>query len=228
MTSGLRQASEGAVSFDPGGLEPRDLRQSPPETRLFDRPLVRTGLLLLVTTAYLLPFTQVLRPVGDDGTILYGAQRVSEGAVFGRDFVEVMGPGSFYWLALFFKLFGAGWRVTRLYLLCTGVATTGLLYVIARQVCRESAALLLWLFVLVMGLPLWPVVSHHWDSNLFAVLALWCYLKLENTERPAWAVAAGSLAGITTCLVQPKGLFLLVGFTVSAVLRGCGYAPELH
>jgi hypothetical protein len=186
----------------------------------FNHPAIRACLLLALTVAFLLPITQILcPPFGDEGIILYGAQRVSEGAVPGRDFVEMIGPGSFYWLGLFFKLFGAGWQVSRLFLLFTGVATTGLLYAIARQVCRESDAVLLWLFVLVMGIPLWPVVSHHWDSNLFAILAVWCYLKLEKTDHPGWAAAAGSLAGITTCFMQQKGLLLLLAFAASAVAR---------
>jgi len=121
----------------------------------FNHPLVRTGLVLALTAAYLLPLTQILSPpFGDGGILLYGAQRVSEGAVPGREFVEMIGPGSFYWLGLFFKLFGAGLQVSRLHLFFTGVVATGLLYAIARQVCRESEALLLWLFVLVMGIPL--------------------------------------------------------------------------
>jgi hypothetical protein len=186
----------------------------------FNHPVIRTCLLLALSAAFLLPMIQVLRPpFSDEGTLLSGAQRVSEGAVPGRDFVEMIGPGSFYSLGLFFKLFGAGWQVAHLYLLFTGVATTGLLYAVARKVCHEFEALLLWLFVLVMGIPLWPVVSHHWDSNLFAILAFWCYLKLETTERPGWAAAAGSLAGITTCFMQPKGLLLLFAFVVSAVVR---------
>ena len=187
---------------------------------------MRTCLLVALTTAYLLPLTRLLYFIGDDGTLIYGAQRVSEGAIPGRDFLEVMGPGSFYWLGLFFRMFGTGWQVTRLYLLLTGVATTGLLYVIARKVCHESAAILLWLFALVMGMSIWPAVSHHWDSNLFAILALWCYLRLEKTENPVWAVAAGSLAGITTCFIQPKGLFLLLGFAASAVLRRLWLSSE--
>jgi hypothetical protein len=204
---------------DSSGLPCLEAPPSPWKRPRFDRPLVRTGLLLALTTAYLLPLTQVLYRVGDDGTLVYGAQRVSEGAIPGRDFLEVMGPACFYWLGLFFKLFGAGWQVTRLFLLFTGVTTVALLYSIARQVCRESGAVLLWLFVLVVGMPVWPTISHHWDSNLFATLALWCYLKLETTEHPAWAVAVGSLAGITTCFMQQKGCFLLLGLAASIVLR---------
>ena len=185
-----------------------------------NQPAIRTCLLLALTVAFLLPITQIIcPPFGDEGTLLYGAQRVSEGAVAGRDFVEMVGPGSFYWLGLFFKLFGAGWQVSRLYLLFTGVATAGMLYAIARHVCRESDAVLLWLFVLVMGIPLWPVVSHHWDSNLFAILALWCYLKLEKTDHPDWAAAAGALAGVTTCFMQQKGILLVLALVASAAVR---------
>jgi hypothetical protein len=197
-----------------------DIPYRAPKAPSFNHPATRTCLLLVLTAAYLLPLTQILwPPFGDEGTLLYGAQQVSEGAIFGRDFVEMMGPGSFYWLGLFFKLFGPGWQVSRLFLLCTGIATTALLYTIARQVCQESEAVLLWLSVLVMGMPLWPVVSHHWDSNLFAILACWCYLKLEKTGLPLWAVATGSLAGITTCFMQQKGVFLLLAFVASALVR---------
>jgi Dolichyl-phosphate-mannose-protein mannosyltransferase len=204
------------------GSSVRTTSQTRPASRKslrWDPSSTRTVLLLVLTTAYLFPLTRLLYSNGDDGTLIYGALRVSKGEIPGRDFLEVMGPGSFYWLGSFFKIFGTGWQVTRVYLLATGVATSVLLYAIARQVCRESAAVLLWLFTLVMGMALWPAVSHHWDSNLFAILALWCYLKLEKTGNPFWAAAAGCLAGLTTCFIQPKGLFLLLGFAASAVLR---------
>jgi hypothetical protein len=174
------------------------------------------GLLLLLTVAYLLPMTQIWGGAGDAGTLLYGAQRVSEGQVPGRDFFEVMGPGSFYWLGLFFDVFGKGWQVTRLQLLLTGVGTVGLLYAMARQVCGTGTAALAWLFVLVMGMPLWPETSHHWDSNLFAVAAVWCYLRFEKTRLTPWVVAAGGLAAVTACFLQQKGVYLLAALLVCA------------
>jgi hypothetical protein len=68
---------------------------SPPETNSKPRPWLIPGLLLVAATAYLLPLTQLLYSVGDDGTLLYGAQLTSKRAIPGRDFVEVMGPGGF-------------------------------------------------------------------------------------------------------------------------------------
>jgi hypothetical protein len=182
----------------------------------------RAGLLLMLTVAYLLPLTQVWGGAGDAGTLLYGAQRVSEGQVPGRDFFEVMGPGSFYWLGLFFDVFGKGWQVTRLQLLLTGVGTVGLLYSMARQVCGAGTAVLAWLFVLVTGMPLWPETSHHWDSNLFAVAAVWCYLRFEKTGQTAWVMAAGGLAAVTACFLQQKGVYLLAALVVCAVWKAHG------
>lgn len=191
------------------------------------RPWIRDGLLMSLTVAYLFPIVWILYRIGDDGTLIYDAQRVSEGALPGRDFLEVMGPGSFYWLGLFFKLFGLGWQVTRLVVLFTGVATVGLLYAMARQVCRESVAVLVLLFVVVVGLPLWPTVSHHWDSNFFAVTTVWCYLRLEKTGGWAWAVAAGTLAGVTSCVMPQKGVLLLASLIASGTLRRVYFGPSL-
>ncbi|MGI8958285.1 MAG: ArnT family glycosyltransferase [Bryobacteraceae bacterium] len=163
--------------------------------------------------------TQLLHRVGDEGTIVYGAQRVLEGQVPYRDFVEMMGPGSFYWLALFFKLFGLGWQVTRLYLLLTGVATALLVYSITRRFLRGAVSFLPALFTVILGQPFWPACNHHWDSNLFALATILCFLKWQDRQRFAWQIAAGTLAGITSCFIQQKGFFLLLAFMVAILAR---------
>ena len=175
------------------------------------RPLSQYALLGVGSAAYLYPFLRVLWRVGDEGTLVYGAQRVAEGAVPYRDFMEVMGPGTFYWLGLFFKVFGATWLVARAEVLITGVATTLVLYWLARRL-RPESGLLTATFILAITFPLWPATSHHWDSNLFALLSFSVFLVwLDNPGR--WlAVAAGALAGVTTLFMQQKGLILLFSF----------------
>ena len=39
---------------------------------------------------------RILWRIGDEGTLVYGAQLVAQGALPYRDFFEVMGPGSFF------------------------------------------------------------------------------------------------------------------------------------
>src|SRR5215468_4326951 len=55
--------------------------------------------------------------IGDEGIILQGAQRILAGQVLYRDFFSFLTPGSYYWVALFFKLFGSSILVARAVLL---------------------------------------------------------------------------------------------------------------
>ncbi len=174
----------------------------------------RYGLLALGSGAYLYPFLRVLWRVGDEGTLVVGAQRVAEGAVPYRDFFEIMGPGTFYWLGLFFKLFGTTWMVTRLLLLVTGVATTLVVYWLARRL-RSGLEALPALLTLALGIPLWPAVNHHWDSNLFALLSFSVFVSWLDSARRWQLTMAGVLAGLTTLFIQQKGGLLLLSFLLT-------------
>jgi 4-amino-4-deoxy-L-arabinose transferase-like glycosyltransferase len=177
-------------------------------------------LLFLFSSLYLYPFVRVLWRVGDEGTLVYGAQRVVEGALPYRDFFEVMGPGSFYWLGLFFKLFGTRWLVARGLLLLTGVATVMLMYWLTRRLDHSRSAILPAAFFLVISIPIWPAANHHWDSNLFALLAVGAFCLWQDKGRKAYLPIAGVVAGITSCFMQQKGLLLLLAFLVVAFISG--------
>ncbi|MGI9073971.1 MAG: hypothetical protein ACR2JB_22240 [Bryobacteraceae bacterium] len=136
---------------------------------------------------------------------------------------------------MFFKLFGLGWQVTRFYLLFTGVATALLIYFITRRFVRGATSFVPCLFAVVMGLPFWPGCNHHWDSNLFALAALICFLKWQDGERLPWLMAAGTLAGVTSCFIQQKGLFLVLAFMIAILAipglvrsRQCGFSAIGH
>jgi len=46
---------------------------------------------------YFLPFVRLLlQQLTDEGTLLEGAVRIVHGQLLGRDFFEVVGPGTFY------------------------------------------------------------------------------------------------------------------------------------
>jgi cell shape-determining protein MreD len=171
-------------------------------------PLLHSAAIVLAAALFLFPFTRLLRRVGDEGIIVYGAQRVSQGAVPYRDFLEMLGPASFYWLGSFFKVFGDSWQVARGHLLLTGVAIGLFTWLIARRTVGGVAALPPFLFALILDLPLWPASSHHWDSNLFALLAVFCYLHREGRHGRLWLIATGFLCGVTACFMPQKGIYL--------------------
>jgi Dolichyl-phosphate-mannose-protein mannosyltransferase len=163
----------------------------------------------LCATLYLLPFMRVLLQRTDEGTLIYGAVRIIHGQVFARDFFEVVGPGTFYWLAMFFKLFGTTFLATRICLLLTSLGTGLVVYFLSRKVCRTYCVLPCLLVAGTSFGMLWPAISHHVDSNLFALLSVACMVLWSERHNNAALIAAGVLAGATTCFLQTKGILLL-------------------
>lgn len=157
-------------------------------------------------------FMGVLFPTSDEGTLLLGAVRVTTGQVPSRDFFEVMGPGSFYWLAAFFKLFGTNFLATRISLTLTSFCIALLMYFLIRRLKTgyyEMPAV--FLMATVFGHS-WPAISHHTDSTLFALLSFAALVYWIETNRPSLLCLAGALAGITTLFLQPKGILLFISF----------------
>lgn len=150
----------------------------------------------------------------DEGTLDYGAVRVVQGQVFARDFFEVIGPGTFYWLAAFYKLFGISFLATRICLFLTSVGTALLMYVLSRRVCDRYEILPCILLASAYFGGLWPAISHHVDSNFFALLAVACIVFWQDKRRNGLLLAAGVLAGVTTAFLQPKGMLLFCAFAL--------------
>lgn len=151
---------------------------------------------------------------GDEGTLIYGAVRVTEGQVPQRDFFEVMGPGSFYWLALFFKLFGSTFLASRISVALASICTALLMYYLARRLKTRYDTVPAILFLATSFGGLWPANSHHHDSNLFSLLAFTALIGWIDTRR-SWILGlTGALAGVTTLFLQPKGILLLLSFVL--------------
>ena len=171
-------------------------------------------LFTLCACLYILPFMRLFMLGTDEGTLDYGAVRVVHGQVFARDFFEVIGPGTFYWLAAFFKLFGVSFLTTRICLFLTSLGTALLMYFLSRRVCERYRILPCLLLAGTYFGGLWPAISHHVDSNFFALLAVACLALWQDGRSTSLLLAAGVLAGVTTAFLQPKGMLLFCAFLV--------------
>lgn len=172
------------------------------------------GIFILCAGLYLLPFMRIMLLRTDEGTLIYGAVRIAQGQVFGRDFFEVIGPGTFYWLAAFFKLFGVTFAATRVCLFLTTLGTGVSIYFLSRRICPTYKTLPSLLLAGAYFGAVWPGISHHVDSNFFALLSF-AFMILWHDRGKGWMlIAAGALAGITTCFLQPKGMLLLCAYLV--------------
>jgi 4-amino-4-deoxy-L-arabinose transferase-like glycosyltransferase len=167
-------------------------------------------LFTLCASLYFLPFMRIILPGdGDEGILVYGAVRIAHGQVFARDFFEVVGPGTFYWLALFFKLFGVTFVATRICLFITSLGTGLAMYFLSRRICRQYEVLPCILLAGTYFGSSWPAISHHADSSCFALLSVVCITVWQDRRKDGLLLAAGALAGATTCFLQPKGMLLL-------------------
>jgi 4-amino-4-deoxy-L-arabinose transferase-like glycosyltransferase len=185
-----------------------------PETKRGIRRFLPYLVFALCATLYCLPFMRLLLPYTNEGTFLEGAVRVVHGQFLGRDFFEVMGPGTFYWIALFFKLFGITFLASRICLFVTSLATALSLYFLSRRVCRSYQLLACILVFATYYGTFWPTLNHHLISNCFALLAVTCMVLWRNARKSWLLCAAGALAGATILTLQPKGLLLLLAFLV--------------
>src|ERR1017187_5522154 len=157
---------------------------------------------------YLLPFMRFILAGTDEGTLLCGASRIVHGQVFARDFFEAMGPGTFYWLAAFFKLFGVTFLASRICLFISSLGTGLSIYFLSRRVCDQYWTLPCLILAGTYLGALWPGISHHVDSNFFALLSVVCMVIWNIKPRNSLLITAGALAGVTTCIFQPKGVLM--------------------
>jgi len=173
--------------------------------------LVAFGALL-----YLRPFTRALWYNMDEGIVLDGAQRVTEGQLPGRDFLEGMGPGGFYWLAGFFHLFGTSVATANGLLLATGVAVALAMFHLARRV-DAHAVLCAGLFV-VTAIAAFPIHNHHLDSDLFCLLALCAFVEWQRGGNVLLLAGCGTLAAAATLTYQSEGPLFLTALVLSVLL----------
>src|SRR5882757_1114500 len=131
----------------------------PPETKRSLRRFVPYLVFAFCVSLYFLPFMRLLLAETNEGTFVEGVVRTLHGQLLGRDFIEIMGPGTFYWLALFFKLFGVTFLASRLCLFVSSLGTALSIYFLSRRVCG-SYQMLPSVLVFATYFGVWPAVSH--------------------------------------------------------------------
>ena len=160
-------------SMSSGSTLPRESSSMPiPERQPVDR-WIAFGIFVL-SLLYLLPFRRFTSMEPDEGIILQGAERILRGEVLYRDFFSYFTPGSYYLLALLFKIFGNSLLVARTALAVYGALYSVLTYLIARRVCSRWAALACAYMVTITCLPWRFLALHNWDSTLWVCATVYC------------------------------------------------------
>ncbi len=171
----------------------------------------------VATALAYLPFLRCEGFLLDEGILLEGAQRILQGQVLYRDFFGFYTPGSYYGLALLFRLFGDSVLTGRVALLLEGALMAALTYLLARRVTARWAALLAAYAGAAITLPFEFIILHNWDSTLLAYVTL--YAAVWWLERPHWASAGavGLFAALTCLDEQSKGAGLVLGLLAAGL-----------
>jgi 4-amino-4-deoxy-L-arabinose transferase-like glycosyltransferase len=176
--------------------------------------LVALGV-FIVSGAYLWLFRNGSPFDPDEGVALEGAERILRGQVLYRDFFSFMTPGSFYWMAVLFKVFGNSMLVARTQMIVYGGLYSSLTYLLTRRVCARWASIVTAYLVLITMLPFRFEAIHNWDSTLWALLAFYSAVLLIQAKRPVWAFAVGTFTSWTFLFEQSKGGGLGLGLFIA-------------
>lgn len=177
----------------------------------------------VVSCSYLRLFRDGMTFDPDEGVALQGAARILHGEVLYRDFFSFMTPGSYFWMALLFKLFGTSMIVARTMVIVYGALYSSLTYLLARRISGRWASLGAAYLLLVSATPFRFEAIHNWSSTAWALLALYCAVLWLQTCHPLAAFTSGNFAAWTFLSEQSKGaclgLALFIAFAWIAWLR---------
>jgi hypothetical protein len=188
-----------------------------------DRDRLVPLLLFLASFAYLAVFRHYSSLEPDEGIVLQGAERILRGEIPYRDFFSFYTPGSYYLVALLFKLFGDSLVVARISLAAAGAACSLITYLLARRVCSHGIALFTAGLTTATGFGYRFLVLHNWYSTLLACVAVYAAVKSLESHKTSWAFATGCFASLTVLFEQSKGAGLCLGLALGfASLRIVG------
>lgn len=134
----------------------------------------------------------------DEGIILFGARRVTDGDLIHRDFYSNYGPGQFYTIAALFKLFSRSILVERLWHNFVISLSVAVIFLIVVRSTRSILAAVGTATVCIVwfgsfgfyGYPVFPALGA-------ALTGLLCLLPEFNARRSAWSLlAAGVCVGV--------------------------------
>jgi 4-amino-4-deoxy-L-arabinose transferase-like glycosyltransferase len=206
------------------GWQAQPLPRGIPEHSSLDRRVVVW--LFLASFLYHLLFLRYTAVEPDEGIILQGAQRVLSGEIPYRDFFTFLTPGSFYLLALLFKVFGSSFVVARTGLVFFGPVFSVINYLLARRVCSRGSALTVAVLVTLNTLPYRFLVLHNWDSTLWTCLAVYCAVRFLENPGWKWGFGMGSFAALTFVFEQSKGTGLCLGLALGLLAIACTGRPK--
>lgn len=187
-----------------------------PEFRFWS---IIAGALVIVVLSWL-PHLLTLHPstsFGDEGMIAQLAYRINSGEVPFRDFFFTITPGTGYWTALFFKVFGSTFLALRLSTITTAsIILISTIWALYRFGIKSLPTYLIVIaYLSFFGGPYWFIASHHWLSLALCLISF-CLLIQKETDRihNRSIIVAGIFAALAAFTLQHKGVLWILAATI--------------
>jgi len=169
-----------------------------------------------------LPVFDRTMSVMDEGHILMFADIVANGGELYRDATLLPLPGTFYVLALAFKIFGPSIVVARWIVLVEFALLCAFAFAILRRAASPAFA---WVGVLVLfvyriwAFPHWQMYSYSTMSLCLLAGGLVCLIRFLETEDRRWLGGAGFVTGLAVLCKQDYGAAGLVAMNLVLVAK---------
>jgi hypothetical protein len=140
--------------------------------------------------------------INDEGIFLSHAARIAEGEVLYRDLFGLTGPGSYWLLALVFKVAGVSLAAAHAVLAFEIATLTTLVCLVAQELADRTIALITAFVFLTLNAadPAMMTNNHRWDADTYAVagiVAVWRGRPILGGFLLALSVWATPILGLT-------------------------------
>lgn len=170
--------------------------------------------------------------INDEGIYLSHAARIAAGEVLYRDLFGITGPGSFWLLAIVFKIAGVSLAAAHVVLAAEIATLTTIVFFVSRNVSDAASAAVTAVIFLALNASDGSMMTnnHRWDADTYTILgvvAVWRGRPLLGGFLLALAVWTTPIFAITAVTVVAATL--LIGQSPWRVMAGgaAGFAAGL-
>jgi hypothetical protein len=182
-----------------------------------------------ITAALCAPFICYVWDLGDEGSLLNGAERMLRGEKIYIDFFEFLPPGGFMIMEGWFGIAGISLLSARVLAILTITGISCFTYLACRQASKDaqlSALIAVGWTIVSQGD--WTQSNHHWFTTLFSMMVVWITLASVEHARP-WLLGpltAGIAVGAAVMVTPNLGALVMLA-AATAFLNFRQYRSEL-
>ena len=141
----------------------------------------------------------------DEGVILNGAWNLFNKRTLYVDFFEIIAPGSFYLINLFFKLFSPNYFIANIVsLIILWLGSLGIYQ--STNLIQKNKLNFLFPIFFILSLAPFPIINHNLYSTVLLIWSSYFFIKGIKSNSLKNFIISGFLGGLSIIFLQQKGI----------------------